>query len=60
MPELLDLGPGVSQIALGVLFVVVTIAVPGGLIGGAESLVRWIRRPSLPRRRPVVNEMATS
>ena len=48
VPELLDLGPGVSQIALGVLFVVVTIAVPGGLIGGAESLVRRLWRLSLP------------
>ena len=62
VPELLDLGPGVSQIALGVLFVVVTIAVPGGLIGGFESLVRWIWRLSPPRRRsmPMVNEVAPS
>ena len=48
VPELLDLGPGISQIALGVLFVVVTIAVPGGLIGGSESLVRRLWRLSPP------------
>ena len=40
--RVLDLGPGTSQIALGVLFIVVTLTVPGGLIGGAESLVRRI------------------
>ena len=40
VPELLDLGPGTSQIALGVLFLVVTLAVPGGLIGGAEAAAR--------------------
>lgn len=50
VPELLDLGPGISQIALGVLFLVVTLTVPGGLIGGAEGVARraagFIRRPT--------------
>lgn len=49
VPELLDLGPGISQIALGVLFLVVTLAVPGGLIGGAEMAAR--RVAGLARRR---------
>lgn len=40
LPELVDLGPGVSQIFLGVLFIVITLLVPGGIIGGLESLCR--------------------
>ena len=55
VPELLDLGPGTSQIALGVLFIVVTLTVPGGLIGGAESLVRRIAAAAT---RPRTRELA--
>ncbi len=43
LPELLDLGPGVSQIAVGILFIVITLAVPGGIIGGIEGLGRRLR-----------------
>ena len=54
VPELLDLGPGTSQIVLGILFLVVTLAVPGGLIGGAEcGRPDGSSRPELaPARRP--------
>ncbi len=51
VPELLDLGPGVSQIAVGVLFIVITLAVPGGIIGGIEDLGRRLRS-ALTRRPP--------
>ena len=43
LPQLLDLGPGVSQIAVGITFIAVTLLVPGGIIGGAESLLRRLR-----------------
>ena len=43
VPELLDLGPGTSQIALGVLFLLVTLALPGGIIGGVDALGRRAR-----------------
>lgn len=56
VPELVDLGPGVSQIGIGVLFIVVTLLVPGGVIGGLESVVsagRRASRRSPPRRQAV-------
>lgn len=41
VPQLLDLGPGTSQIAVGVIFIIVTLAVPGGILGGLD--VVWHR-----------------
>lgn len=56
LSQLLKLYPGVSQIALGVIFVLVTLLMPGGVIGGIERAARGIRsarhartpRPSRP------------
>lgn len=47
LPQLLDVGPGISQIVVGVIFIIVTLAVPGGILGGLESAGRWAwsRRP---------------
>jgi branched-chain amino acid transport system permease protein len=39
VPELLDLEPGTSEIALGVLFIVITLVVPDGVIGGTQRLL---------------------
>ncbi len=50
LPQLLDLGPGISQIGVGVIFIVVTLLVPGGILGGVDLL--WgrlrggLRRPA--------------
>ena len=41
LPQLLDLGPGVSQIGVGVIFILVTLALPGGVLGGLDLL--WSR-----------------
>jgi branched-chain amino acid transport system permease protein len=48
LPQLLDVGPGTSQIVVGIIFIVVTLAVPGGLLGGVDSVVTRLRgrRPS--------------
>lgn len=40
LPQMLDLGPGVSQIALGVIFIVITLLVPGGILGAVEAGLR--------------------
>lgn len=56
LSQLLKLQPGVSQIVLGFIFVVVTLFMPGGIIGGAERAVRAGRaalsalRSSTPRK----------
>lgn len=42
VPELLDLGPGVSQIAVGVIFVAIMLLMPGGILGGFERTLRWL------------------
>ena len=51
LPQLLDLGPGVSQIGVGVIFIVVTLVVPGGILGGVDLLWGRLRgevhRPAL-------------
>lgn len=56
LPELLDLGPGVTQIAVGLLFIVITLVVPGGIIGGLETvsktLVGLTRHTSSRREAP--------
>ncbi|POM22997.1 leucine/isoleucine/valine transporter permease subunit [Actinomadura rubteroloni] len=45
--QLIKLGPGVSQIVLGVLFILVTLLVPNGILGGITAL--WRRpRPAVP------------
>lgn len=41
--QLIDLGPGVSQIVLGVLFIAVTLVVPDGILGGLARLWRSVR-----------------
>jgi branched-chain amino acid transport system permease protein len=54
LPQVLDLGPGVSQVVIGVIFIVVTLVVPGGVLGGLESGYRRIlrsRRASSGRER---------
>ena len=38
LSQLLKLQPGISQIALGVIFILITLAVPGGLIGAFERI----------------------
>lgn len=58
IPELVDLGPGISQIALGLLFLVVTLTMPGGLIGGVEAVAR--RAIDIGRRRARHDETTTS
>jgi branched-chain amino acid transport system permease protein len=40
LTQLLHLGPGVSEIVIGVIFVVVTLAVRGGVLGGVERIWR--------------------
>ena len=40
VPQLLDVGPGVSQIVVGIIFICVMLLVPGGIIGACESAVR--------------------
>ena len=50
LPELLDLGPGVTQIAVGILFIVITLAVPGGIIGGIDAIGRALRNGPSRRR----------
>lgn len=42
LSQLLKLQPGVSQIALGVIFLLITLLVPGGVIGGAERGLRFL------------------
>lgn len=50
LPQLIDVGPGTSQIAVGIIFVLVTLLMPGGILGGLALL--WGRlRPSAPARR---------
>lgn len=49
LPQLLDLGPGVSQIGVGVFFIVVTLALPGGILGGLDRLGRRLRALTGPR-----------
>lgn len=50
LPQLLDLGPGVSQIGVGVIFIGVTLVVPGGILGGLDlfwgRLRNGVRRPA--------------
>ena len=43
LPQVLDLGPGVSQIVVGIIFILVTLLVPGGIIGGVEGLLARVR-----------------
>ena len=43
LPQVLDVGPGVSQIVVGIIFILVTLLVPGGIIGGLEGLYGWAR-----------------
>lgn len=43
LSQLLKLYPGVSQIVLGVIFVLVTLMMPGGIIGGIEQLAGRVR-----------------
>jgi branched-chain amino acid transport system permease protein len=50
LSQLLKLQPGVSQIALGVLFLVITLLMPGGMIGSIERLLKRI--PRARRERP--------
>jgi branched-chain amino acid transport system permease protein len=40
LPQMLDLGPGVSQIALGIIFIAITLLVPGGILGAVETGLR--------------------
>lgn len=44
LTQLLKIQPGVSQIALGAIFLVITVLMPGGLIGSAEGLLRRVRK----------------
>lgn len=48
LPQLLDVGPGISQIVVGIIFIIVTLAVPGGILGGLESAYSWGRRRVRP------------
>lgn len=43
LSQLLTLYPGVSQIVLGVIFVLVTLLMPGGVVGGVERLLGAVR-----------------
>lgn len=43
LPQLLDVGPGVSQIVVGIVFIAVTLLVPGGIFGGLASATRYLR-----------------
>ncbi|MCG8914547.1 branched-chain amino acid ABC transporter permease [Actinokineospora sp. PR83] len=43
LTQLLTLGPGVSQIVLGVLFILVTLLAPEGVLGGVSTLARRVR-----------------
>lgn len=43
LPQVLNAGPGVSQIILGVIFIIVTLAVPGGILGALANGLRWVR-----------------
>lgn len=54
LPQLLDLGPGVSQIGVGVIFIVVTLVVPGGVLGGLDAL--WALAIRSARRSPAPQE----
>ena len=56
LPELLDLGPGVTQIAVGLLFIVITLVVPGGIIGGLETIGTRLRRTVRRRSRVRVRQ----
>jgi len=51
LPQVLNVGPGVSQIVLGVIFLVVTLVVPGGILGALASGMRWARTRSGAGRR---------
>lgn len=44
LPQMLNLGPGVSQIALGIIFIAVTLLVPGGIIGALDTAITAVRR----------------
>ncbi|WP_326600262.1 branched-chain amino acid ABC transporter permease [Streptomyces sp. NBC_01803] len=57
LTHLLDLGPGASQIVLGVLFVAVTLIVPNGILGGLATL--WHRLHPAIRTDEVRKEAAT-
>jgi branched-chain amino acid transport system permease protein len=41
--QLLEIQPGVSQIVLGVIFILVTLLMPGGIIGSVQSAIERIR-----------------
>ncbi|REE95628.1 branched-chain amino acid ABC transporter permease [Thermomonospora umbrina] len=41
--QLIKLGPGVSQIVLGVLFIAVTLLAPNGVLGGLAAVWRRLR-----------------
>lgn len=43
LTQLLKLEPGLSQVVLGLIFVVITLIMPGGIIGGVESVWGWAR-----------------
>lgn len=42
LPQLINVGPGTSQIAVGIIFIVVTLVLPGGILGSLAAL--WHRR----------------
>ena len=44
--QLLKLEPGISQVVLGVVFILITLAVPGGIIGATETVLARLRRNS--------------
>ncbi len=43
LPQLIHVGPGTSQIAVGIIFIVVTLVLPGGIIGGLSVVWGWFR-----------------
>lgn len=45
LTQLLKLEPGISQMVLGVLFILVTLAMPGGIIGTVERLLARLVQP---------------
>ena len=50
VPDLLNLPSGAGLLLVGLVFVVVVIVAPDGLLGLAESLVARLKRPPVPER----------
>lgn len=50
LSQLLKLQPGVSQIVLGLIFILITLLVPGGIVGGVERVARAAVRPFTTRK----------